>query len=67
MKFYQSLSTDMQSYFSNSADIQRTGPVRKKDNSFITKKSFLKGLLPKATFPSRTQSQIQIHIFHIEL
>lgn len=27
LRFYQGLSTDMQSYLSNSADIQRTGPV----------------------------------------
>ena len=34
---YPGLSLDMQSHLSNSADIQRTGPAKKRERSFITK------------------------------
>lgn len=42
LRFYQGLSTDMQSYLSNSADIQRTGPA-KKGKIIHYKDGFIKG------------------------
>ena len=56
----------MQSHFSNSADIQRTGPAKKRE-SFYTKEVHWERVLPSnATVPSQKRRQIYMNVLYAE-